>query len=476
MKVPMNRALLAALAFGLASGPVSAQIDLTKITPDNTTDDVYTYAQDTVDSTSTITGTDDAKTKYYTLTGDDGNSFNFRFDLGVASNANDTALIEVELTDMVFGNDAVLSNGTNGGNTWGRVSGGTAGDTTALFRATGGAGTATDDMTLGVTDTSGSDVMGVTATHKGGIAITVINQNLKQLGLASGEKKYPTKTVVVGAPAIMSKVMGEETTATVTSGFTGFDAEGDDTTAVLGSVHIELASSTPVAADDGVAADRSDVYTAAKLMLKGDLSFVETVSAGTGTDCGTDTIAFTILDGDMSARPTASEGAINGTNFEAAAQDICITAKTDVTIPKASYTIDIDYTTPPNRLSPLADVTGKAFGSILHDGTTINIPYVSTHEKYNQRFMIVNNGTATKYEFTFTPESGITATGGLMASGDLPMGTTHLKAGDIVTLSGGNRTAATFTAVAEKANIEMSSVLVTRSTGATDLTVLMAEE
>ena len=35
--------------------------------------------------------------------------------------------------------------------------------------------------------------------------------------------------------------------------------------------------------------------------------------------------------------------------------------------------------------------------------------------------------------------------------------------------------AAPFTAVARKTNIEMSSVLVSRQTGATDLTILMAE-
>ena len=60
-------------------------------------------------------------------------------------------------------------------------------------------------------------------------------------------------------------------------------------------------------------------------------------------------------------------------------------------------------------------------------------------------------------------------------SGTLAKGTTHLKASDLVTLTGGSRTAATFTAAATPANIEMSAVLVSRATGATGLTILAPE-
>ena len=69
-------------------------------------------------------------------------------------------------------------------------------------------------------------------------------------------------------------------------------------------------------------------------------------------------------------------------------------------------------------------------------------------------------------------EPGIKADPGTKASGTLPRGTTHLKASEAVTLSGGSRTAATFTTGTEPDNIEMSSVLVSRTRGETDFGVL----
>ena len=145
----------------------------------------------------------------------------------------------------------------------------------------------------------------------------------------------------------------------------------------------------------------------------------------------------------------------------------------------SSYRIEIGYappagTTSAEFVSPIPNEIVE-LGSLRRDGTTIHIPYVTTHQKYNHRFLIVNNGPEAVYEFTFMPESGIGAEPGAKASGALAKGTIHLEASEVVTLTGGSRTAATFTAATDPDNIEMSSVLVSRAEGETDLSVLRAE-
>ena len=452
-------------------GRSSAQINLSPAS--NATFTPHRYAIETLSSADADSATHDG-VKYYKVTHGTGDGMDFQFNGGPLISTSDTGLLYITLTGMAFAQDAAVDGFTV-------ADGGKAGDTTALFRFTGGSNLAANaTVQINVGD---ANQMLVTSDHKGGITVELINVTIENiLGTGKSRVEHTREGAVLGVAGISTKITGSDPTAMVESGFMGFSADGSVKTASLGSVHIDLNADAD-AATTGSDVTRGDIYsndgtTGTKLTLKGDLSFLEdaatavrAVSAAGTVACPTGGDNLPVdSDDDMSASVYVQD--IFNT-----AKNICITVADDTVIPAGSYTIDVDYVpaVASNRVAPIADVVDATFGSIMRDGTTINIPYVSLHEKYNHRFMIVNNGAATTYEFTFMSEDGITPTAGSAASGDLPKGTTHLKAGDIVSLSGGTRTAATFTAVARKSQIEMSSVLVTKETGATDLTILMPE-
>jgi hypothetical protein len=72
---------------------------------------------------------------------------------------------------------------------------------------------------------------------------------------------------------------------------------------------------------------------------------------------------------------------------------------------------------------------------------------------------LVNRGAAdTAYSISFTTEAGVTAAAGTKATGTLAAGKTLvLKATDIVTLTGGSRTAATVVALSPAGNIDAAT-------------------
>ena len=459
MKSPLNRALLAALTLGLASGSVQA-LDFTA-----TTFEPHDYSNQTLISTNTVKG------GYYKVT-DATDLGSIKFKTGLLLGSTDTAYITVTLTNMAFAGGVTIASGNV-------VEALTVaeGDTTALFRNSGQV-TATADIEINL---AGSAI-GVKPGLSGGIKIEVVNKTVEDiLGAGKGTKTITdTPKAVYGVDSIVQEVMGDRRTAQVSQNFKTFDTQGKHLAVTIGTVKIGPASPRGDDAADNDEVDTAEVvhFGNSKVKLVGDLSFVEKVTysaaevSGAATCSGTD---MPIADGKSASVAVGPDATTS--SFETA-QHICIQAKKDTEIPTGSYTIDIDYaagTLVTGVLNPLADVTEEPFGSIRHNGTTVHIPFVTTYANYNQRFMIVNNGPGTTYKFKFTPESGATAAAGTMAEGALPNGTTHLKAMDIVTVTGKTRTAATFTAVADPSDIEMSSVLVTKETGATDLTILEAE-
>ena len=130
-----------------------------------------------------------------------------------------------------------------------------------------------------------------------------------------------------------------------------------------------------------------------------------------------------------------------------------------------------------DSLISLSDLT-LTLGRIKRDGTTAHIPYLSTYEGYNHRITLSNRGSRpAAYEFTFRPEIGVMATPGMYAEGVLAGHETKiLRAEDVVTLSGGKRTAATVTVVAPRGSIDVSTTLVNRATGTAVVTWAEKEE
>ena len=114
-----------------------------------------------------------------------------------------------------------------------------------------------------------------------------------------------------------------------------------------------------------------------------------------------------------------------------------------------------------------------SLGSVIRNGTTDNINYLTTFSSYNQRVYITNRALVdATYAFTFQTEDGVTATAGTAATGTSKAGTVlALKASDIVTLTGKTRTAATLSIVGAAAVFDISTQQVNLSNGATDTIV-----
>lgn len=126
---------------------------------------------------------------------------------------------------------------------------------------------------------------------------------------------------------------------------------------------------------------------------------------------------------------------------------------------------------PTNAVAPV--------GVISYNGTTIQVPYLSTNPTVNQKLILVNRGsTAVPYSVSFTKEAGVTATAGAAATGTLAAKETKvIKASDIVTLTGGARTAATIIVTAPDTTIDAATQTVITDTtsvsyGSVDTVVL----
>ena len=419
-------------------------------------------------------------------------ALDLRFDAGLSATASDIVLLYVALTGMAFHDE--VSAYLGGQVDFSLIQGGVKGDTTAVFRYTDAGfadnADANDDSDRITIDVGAGDKLGVTADQVGGVKVELVNATLEGvLGAGNARTTVSRPRAVEGVPGVVRTVTPATPIARVRHGFQAFDDGGTHRAARLAELKLDLpAPPKPLEADGGeLFIDAMITVGESRARLLGDLSFAEAVrvteEGTTSATCpGSDGFPWPIAEDGTATEwlplipPGQTDVIFLGGGDELY---ICIEAKADTAIPAASYQVELDFAPPTGTsfadyVSPVEDVIVDV-GAIRRDGTTIHIPYVSTHPKFNQRFQIVNNGAATTYAFTFKTEEGITAAPGDAATGDLPKGTTHLKLADVVTLTGGTRASATFTAVAMKSNIEMSSLLVARGSGATDVTVLTAE-
>jgi hypothetical protein len=214
----------------------------------------------------------------------------------------------------------------------------------------------------------------------------------------------------------------------------------------------KVVGSTATLTAAGVATDSDSYLTAAQdIVITGDVS-VGTFTSQTGADCTGGTIACTKAADNASCTIAAT----------AARADMyfCVTLAADDVIAKGAYS------------AALATDTGvtNALGSIKYDTTTVEVPYITTYEGYNQRIFIDNRGaTSAYYSTTFTSEAGVTATAGASGSGTLPANTMSVvKVADLVTLTGGTRGSATMEIEAQSGSIFVTSQIVDLGTGVTD--------
>ena len=341
----------------------------------------------------------------------------------------------------------------------------------------------------------------------GTVTMTVTNQTLAGINIpgVSGTEEH-TGTVIKVAPALDEDAMALNATADVAESFKKF--LGEATTVSLGSLQVGFESTYRNAGTDGaviaalteviLTADDADGDPAEHRHLHGRFPFVDKVythgdddcgTAATGTDTGlaADETDLLIRDDDMMVSDTTKTMAVNiiesGAEFTGTnARHLCIMVQGDDTegadgkeaprIPETgAYTAMGSYT-------GIADAAigpkpqEQTLGMIMRNGTTVQIPYLTTYEGYNQRVVMSNRGAAdARYEIEYRAEDGITPMP-KVEEGMLMGGTTVVMSStDLVEFSGGSRGAATIILEAESGNIDVTSVTVNKESRDTDTVV-----
>ena len=373
----------------------------------------------------------------------------YRFDLGGNAVFGAGAAPTLSQVDNEGGADSGASAGA-------LSTGGTQNDTFAIFEVPDDAAgwSATSHFTLHVSSFDFDPTQDATITY----AMYETASNAVSQTSALVTKTKTLANFIAGSDS--DHIVGNDATATVASSFKNFDTTPAATQST--TVH-NLATVTVANADNGTAtytcagaeAVAADFITASQtITVTGDVS-VGDFAVSAAANCGTPTALVKAAD---NASASATWGASAVDHY------ICLTVDgTDDVIAKGSYTVS--YGT---------DGVSKAIGSVSYDTTTVEAPYISTYEGYNQRIIIDNRGAAAAYySTTFTTEAGVTATAGTAATGTVPANTMAVvKVSDLVTFDGGSRGSATMEIEAAATSVWVTSQIVDLGTGMTDTTLL----
>jgi hypothetical protein len=257
--------------------------------------------------------------------------------------------------------------------------------------------------------------------------------------------------------------------ATVSSGFTTFAVRdvADPCPAelaggnliVIGSYDASTTLTAGYVAADGDAAELADVTTAAQVFtITGDVTNGVFTMNTADTCAGTTTAMVKAADNASASTADTLSTVID--------QFVCLDVSgfTTETVAKSTYT-----------LQAMTDqAAAVAIGAITYDTTTVEAPYITTYEGYNQRIFIDNRGAvAAYYSTTFTTEDGVTAASGASGTGTVAANTIAvIRVEDLVTFTGGTRGAATIEIEATDGNIWVTTQIVDLGTGMTDTLVL----
>ena len=473
--------------------------------------ETVTYAKETLlKGTANVTAASDSadKTMYYNIVRDHF----VAAPAGVTGSAADTYVVSYVLDGMVFqeqvaGSDLTASGGTA---TFNIASGGTAGDKEVVFRAS----TAVTDDDGDPALTLQLDATFAVSEDGGSITMMVRNADLEEiLGAGRGSKTHgPARIAVKPALKVAALPMVPAPQAKAASEYMNFGGSpaAPVLRASLGTFEVGVVSPN---LEDAQAADNT----------ADDVDAFEAISAtSTNTDGSLNNpVTFSVEGGFGFVKTLAladepatgsTAGACDGTLTEirkAVTPATNPATYTDETTPREAQTFDPDADATPARMlqnlcievdgetaipatgpfmvmSTYKGIDNAAFppmamtdelASITHDGTTVHIPFISLHEKFNQRLILRNRSSQdVTYSITFDPEMDTTATAGMMASGTVPAGELMvILASDIVMLDGKSRTAATLTAPVAKGMLDVATSIVSRDTGSIDIETHMPQ-
>ena len=215
-----------------------------------------------------------------------------------------------------------------------------------------------------------------------------------------------------------------------------------------GNPPAEVTSLSEITGDDTTALTSGGTRIENSVAFDGELSFVKKFALATGPECsntGSDLRVVSTVDADVLTDEVMAQEA----GDLATQMYLCVAVDGETPIPATEpYIVTTAYKGIANAAFPPPGGTYE-LAKIRRDGTTYNIPYLTTFSEYNQRFSIVNYGSkAVAYSFKFHSEEGVTTADGMQAQGELPVGQTVLRTSDIVEITGGNRAAARLNIVA----------------------------
>jgi hypothetical protein len=402
------------------------------------------------------------------------------FDLGFGTSAGSHAFIRIDLTGgakFLTGVTAAslsLTAQVTGTNYVVQVGqGGAAGDSYVIFDVTAvTAMTQAQDVVL--------DLANIQLSTAGGNGIAVAHYSTSPAAVAAtatnttGSLASDSYAFATVANVLTTTLSGSEKVADVnaTPAFTQFT--GATFNATIGNVKFVIASGAVDATGATVNALAQVMNVAAgqsKFALTGDLSFIGLTNAATtatkltfgGVNADTHATASSIVStgtlGTLGAQLVAVGNAANAGN------DIIITANGTDLINAGAYSLTFTPVAIANAKFGITGVSG-AIGSIKRNGATAQVPYLTTNTGLNQKLVLVNRSSSdTTYNVTFTPEAGVTAVAGAKASGTLKKNSTLvLKATELVTLTGGARTAATVVALSPAGVIDAATQTVVTDT------------
>ena len=458
--------LVAALGTSTA---LAAAFDL-----DSATQTSNTFALETLDSADATTVSSTA----YPNINDDAvaTPLDVTATLGVGVANTEDIFVRFDLSDGVFGAAPTFTTATASSTV---AQGGTTGASFVIFQVSATADIPqTQAATMGTTKLAGTNLtngIGVTMNvYETLTAATSQGDALVTKASASGAKlaAFATGLELTAAAATAGNVAEvEDDFKKFATGGAAPDNALSANLALLGSATLGVA--TVLSADDGEAVAIGDMINTgtSTATISGDFS-VATHSIGidAAAACNTPPTALTA----NTAKDGATAVTVAALN---AAAHLCYTADNGTTaIPEGVY--GVSYTLTPAAATRTNQTTALSgtIGEVVHNGTTVQLPYLTTFEDYNQRIVMVNRAASdAAYSISsFQTENGVTATAGDKASGSIPAGgTLVIKVTDAVTLAGGTRAAATLNIVAPSAKISVATTQVNLDDASTDTISLL---
>jgi len=469
--------LVTALA---ASTPVLAQVNL-----DNPLNVAAVLESGALNNTASIVRTAaQGNAGRYGLTTVVGTNVNTISTAGIGFANAVTTYWRVDLTNAVF-NTAVVAAELKITNTIADVAdgitqGGATGDNFVIFNYVTnsvGSGAAFTQATNVEFKKTGGHTIGVLGNAAVGITVS----SYTDVGNATNSINALTKktgTLLKFASSLHVSSTPVNPESNVSSLFTAFNAAGTSLTASLGTVILRVNPLTPTVnavtyITTNVNLSEIGPVAGGSATITGDFSFgvwsMQNTTACTAAAGAQTKLATLIATDNASAVVPVSNFTTVGINRTA----LCVTTTAAEVVPATTaYTVSA-------ALAPLAAVNmfapgakAGSYGKITRNGSTIQLPYLTTFADYNQRVTLVNRGTSDiTYSTTFTPETGTTAVAGTGATGTVAAGTSLVvKATDMVTLTGKSRTAATLTVVSATGTLDVSTNQVAAD-GSTDTIV-----